>query len=362
MRALVIGGGGFLGHATARALESTSIWEVWRGSRSRRSEEHWFKIDISDREAFGSLRQFDLIVNCSDSIGVQPDELVAFCLLNKLHLIEMSADVQTLRRLLSRWRSSGIKEQRPSGSVVLGMGLFPGLSNVLAGSLVRRVSGCTSLRVTVGLSPFSGAGRGMIRLMVRLLATPPSDYINGKKTTPPRIVAGPTVLLSGTRRSTLRVALPEALMLHWSTGVPSIEVLLAPRPRWLSPLLLFTAAVLTRQPALTSALSSTLESVMFLTRGVILRRTPAEIEIHAVARAELPSPHASSLTASVGNGIEAAAELARAGAVLLKKAGYPDGLYLPDELFDLNPLLTELGDLTSRRLAFKLKASENSAI
>lgn len=222
MRVVVVGGTGFLGSRTVAALRRFP--KVTVEVASRRGP---VVIDLARPETFAALRGADVVIDLTDGTRSRPDALAAFCLDEGLTLIEATSDAEAVRRL--REQLSG---RAGPGRVVLGGGIFTGVSNLLAREVARRVGeGCT-LTWAVSSSPYSGAGTGTISLMVDSAARPAVKTEAGARLEVP-LQRGPTLALGGRERPTLLASLAEAEMLPYSTGASSVAVYFAPRPAFL---------------------------------------------------------------------------------------------------------------------------------
>ena len=72
-RVLVIGGAGFYGSKVADCLATGSRGDGRLASRDRPNH---VVLDLNRPETFASLREFELIVNCSDSVKAAPDAAI----------------------------------------------------------------------------------------------------------------------------------------------------------------------------------------------------------------------------------------------------------------------------------------------
>ena len=120
-RVAVIGGHGFYG-ARVVAVLLRAGHDAVAASRSSRV----LRIDLADSTTFSALAGFDAVVNASDSVKAPPDALARWCLDNGQVLFDMVADLPTAERLLD------LPHDNVTGHVVVGVGVFPGLSTALA--------------------------------------------------------------------------------------------------------------------------------------------------------------------------------------------------------------------------------------
>lgn len=331
-RILVIGARGFLGEKVANALEGRTNWEVWRGSRTHR-EGQWERVDITNPSLLAGLDRFDVIIDCAASSHASPDALIEHCLTSGGILIESTADPGIIGRIGARWH--GIAA---SGTVLLGMGLFPGVSNLLARDLIRAAPGCCGLDLAVRLNPLSGAGRAVADLMTRLMATNAVWYSGGERQVTPPLRPGPRMEFADGPAQTLSIGLPEPEMLHWSTGIANIAGWLSPRPRPLRvPLAL--AGFVTRKASPGDFTLTSIEEATYTLRGRMLSRRATPVELHAEAWS-LGRERRGTISLVVPDGMQATADaLVAAAALLTEREGPLPGLILPDEAFDLQTIL-----------------------
>lgn len=187
------------------------------------------RVDVTRPETFSALDDSDLVIDVSDATRTPPDELVAHCLDRGITVIETTSDSRCVERLHQRFRSHS------KGSLVLGGGIFTGVSNLLARRAAEDVGRAESVRVAISSSPFSGAGAGTIELMIEAMRTATVTFLRGNRAESDRMLPGPTVNFGEASRPTLVAPFAEAFMLHESTGAATVDVLFAPRPSMLVP-------------------------------------------------------------------------------------------------------------------------------
>lgn len=258
-RVLVVGGGGFLGRRVVEELTA-------RG----------FAVSVGQ-----PVDGADVVVNCADSIAAPPDAAIARVLEKGGMWIDAGADEGLVNRLIRESR------RRVKGSVVVGMGLFPGISNLMA----REVGD-----VVVRVDPFSGAGKGTVRLMGEAL-------MGGR----PAEVA---MLEASGVKARVRYAvgfLPAWLM----DGVGKV----ARRcPRWM-----------------VWPFASAATAMLYLVRTVLLRRRSARIRIEAEG-----------LVLTARDGFGAAAAALAAACEILCASPPPPGMWMPDEVMRLADVLAAM--------------------
>lgn len=219
----VVGGTGHLGRRAVQALHRVPGLEV--RALSRRGPR---RLDLTREETFAALDGSAVVVDLSDATTTPPDALVGWCLARGLTVLEATSDAPCVERLHARFAST-------TGRLVLGAGIFTGASNLMARAAADAVGHPSTVTLAISSSPFSGAGRGTIALMLAAAAQPVVRWVAGRRVVEPRMSAGPTVDFGRARRPTLRAPFAEAAMLHHSTGAPEVEVLFSPRPALLAP-------------------------------------------------------------------------------------------------------------------------------
>src|SRR2546426_819937 len=108
-------------------------------------------IDLSDAATFGILENFDTVVNCADTSCVSSDSCLSYCLEAGKTFIETSAFPSVVEHLLRTFGLfDAVRPRTVRGIAVVGLGLFPGVSNVAARSLCPY--GCSRLELAVRMS------------------------------------------------------------------------------------------------------------------------------------------------------------------------------------------------------------------
>jgi hypothetical protein len=226
-RIVVLGGQGYLGGRAVAALRAAGA-DVHVASRSSARV-----VDVARPETYGALADADVVVDLVDTVAHPPDGLLAWCVAQGKVVLEATSDSRTVERLAAAsWPGPG--------ALVLGCGIFTGLSNLLARDAVEACPGGAA-RLTLGIasSPLSGAGQGTIAMMVDALDAPVVRYAAGVRHVRDTVEVGPRVDFGVNGRpelrATLRIALAEAMMIHTSTAVPTVDVYFAPSPALLVP-------------------------------------------------------------------------------------------------------------------------------
>jgi short subunit dehydrogenase-like uncharacterized protein len=333
VKIVVVGGRGFLGRRAVSAL-STSGAEVVVAGRSGP-----LVVDLARPETFTALAGADVVVNASSSHAAPPDALVAHCLAEGLVLLEASSDRVVVERLLDRHRGREAK-----GALVLGAGIFTGVSNALARAAIESLPGATSLELGVETSPFSGAGGGTVDLMADVLALPTASVDGGARVLGPSVAPGPSMPFYDGPRATLHVPFAEPAMIHASTGVPSVRMFMAPRPAFLRLAFLAIPAFLSR----TRLFVAFMRAYFSVLRRLVLRTVSTRVGLVAVARR---GDDVRSVALRVEDGFAlAGVAIAATALALAERSPRPTGTFVVDELVPLDAMLAR-----ARRLAPSLE-------
>lgn len=321
MRVAVIGGRGHLGKAAVAGLREQPGLEVVIAGRSSHND---VRVDLQRPESLSALDGFDAVVNCSDSLAAPPDALVERCLRQGPLLLETAGEPVAMRRLLAAF---GRPRPGDAGTVLLGAGIFPGFSNLLAAEAIAAVPGCTSIELAMRWNPMSAGGAGMVSLVPHLLMVPTHRVVDGRLVEGPSIGPGPVLPFSDGPHPTLHLAFTEPTMLaHGHPQLREIATYGSVDPdfmtgafRWV-PLWLMQRRIVRAWMWL---------QFTVLRRG-LLRRVSARVRI--VARARNPAGDEVVLTHESPDGIADGGRMI--AAMLLELAGraLPTGLQLPEAL------------------------------
>lgn len=325
----MIGGRGFLGSRTCAALERDPSLEIRRGGRTAE-----VPIDLGDMKTFPAMDPFDVIVNCADSIEAPPDRAILYALNRGLTFVETSGDARTIARLVEASASWHIADD--GGRAIVGVGLFPGLTNLMAASVAKRAGQCDRLQIGVALTPLSGSGRGTANLMAAAFGEPARAIVDGEIIEQPSLAPGPRLDFGGCARKTVTMDLAEPAMLAATTGVSNVSSFLAPKPAILYPLLRVSAALRPRGGVLRRAFLAVTRGAVRLLRGVLLRWRSVRVELTAIADGE----HV--VHVRVRDGFRAAADAIAATVALLGRRQLATGFYLPDAVFELDETVAQM--------------------
>lgn len=342
MRVLIIGGG-YLGSKVRAALASAASISVTTSTRRKGGTAPC--LDVTDPSTFGAMSGFDVVVNCSDAVKAPPLAAAEHCLREGRIFIETSAHPRTLEQfLLWRKRLSAEGGPAPTGLVIVGMGIFPGVSNLLARQLARRLGKVERLEMAVRLNALSGGGAGMVAQMLDSLFEPAIRYEQGQRIQELPIRPGIEFPFQEGLRSSVRVGLPESIMMNWSIGVPNTATYLSLRPGFtlLGIRVLSWLGCNLGKVVRAGVIAFTRLSLLTI-RRILFRNRPTPVQIGVIAnRQGSVKPEGETLLLSCPDGVRAAGEAIAAACLYLQATKTPQrGVVLPDELFgdDFLPLL-----------------------
>lgn len=334
---LLIGGRGFLGSRVAPLFERHGL-RVRVAGRDAGAAGVDVALDIARPETLAAMDDHRFVVNCADISDVSPIPAMRRCLERGNTFVETTADP----RVIEAATEALADFDEPRGSVVLGVGVFPGLSNLLAKELAARWPDVRGMDIAVRTSPFAGAGGAMCRLMVELLRIDAVHYIDGERVLSPPASRGPRVPFTpGGSSPTVRLRFPEATTLHRALGMPDVGTSFGVSPGW-------SCAVVSRTTA-TGLLEWRLPRAAFhatlgLVRRVVLRSRPTPITIVA-ARGE----HVARLRCA--DGVLLGAHAIAAQTAARRSAPARPGLVFAEEVDSLEAIVESIreharGDLT----------------
>ncbi len=346
MRVFVLGGLGFTGQRVVRALRAVDGVEVAIGSRDGR--DGTTACDILDSASRPAMHGFDAVVDCTDGRAAPPAKAAEFCLLSGIHYWSLAADPRVVEEL---WLAARAVPD-PTGSAILGVGVFPGLSTLLAAAVAAGGPPPRRLEVGVRYSPWSQAGDGVCALMAASLAEPAVRYEEGERVQDPPLTVGGRFRFHGQEFHALGVGLPDALLAHWGPGAPSTGSLVVPRPG-LPVTVQRLLALFGPWPLLRFAPTRWLVGrALWLVRGVALRWRAVPVELAAVADRGAETPRAGWLR--VSDGFAAAGWMVAAAIAQTKAAPPPPGVHTIDRILRLDDTITRMRSLAGDTLHLDL--------
>lgn len=222
MRVLLVGASGHVGCQVADAIRRVPGLSLCESSR--RPGPGRIELDLAERSTFSNADGFDWVVNASDSLRADPLPFYRRSVRRGQRSIELSADAATCDRLLECLTESALTkasggephaEASNVGTVLVGAGVFPGLSQMLALSAWSHSPSAQSVELFLSWSLWSGAGSGTCRLMVDALVSPRIWLEQGERRTGSplgEIVTHPW----GRPRFAIEAGFPESILLQRS--------------------------------------------------------------------------------------------------------------------------------------------------
>ena len=268
----------------------------------------------SDATTASFLRQGAIVIDCSDSYLSDVPSLIRDCISQGAVLVEALAGTETMKNSLSAEHIL----PAGSGSALLGIGIFPGLTNMMVRELADNASP-KEITVGVRVAVLSGAGSSMRRLMVDLA------YGGSPLETPTNLV-----FPSGTHKG-VSVSLADRFLIEAEYPGAKVSTLLGLKPEFVVGILQLTSKLSTFQ-FLRWFIVPTVKVGLYLSRGLVLRSAPAAVEISVCVDGR-------TLFAQTNDGIKTAAQVIVATAVILAaRDDLPAGLNFADEVVRLNEI------------------------
>ena len=228
MKILVVGGAGHIGRRIVSSLESNSQFELTVGGRYPHRYTNGVLICVDQPDTFPVVDSFDAVVNCTDTFRIDPVPLFEYCIRHQKLYIETSADTETYIKLFDAFEAVPVDQRL--GSAILGLGIFPGLSNIIAGDAIRALENCQSINVHLSWSVISGAGAGTCEVMVQSLVRPIKHVRNGQIVKAAPVGRPQPVNVFDGLKSGFELGLPESYLLFKSHRVPNTSVIVSTRP------------------------------------------------------------------------------------------------------------------------------------
>ena len=328
---LVLGGRGYFGSRVVYVLRLCDDVEVAVGSR--RGE---VRVDLGDPSTFAAFDDFDVVVNCADTVGASPLPAARHVLEHGGVWMDMGAEAGTAQQLLD------LEVVEPKGHVVVGVGIFPGLLTMLGKHVSQLVGPCERIDLGVRLSTLSGAGKGNVRLMVEMLDQPGFDFHEGKRRERPALGPVTDLPYAGTGPApSSAITMPDTALVRRVTTAPNVATHLAVVPSWMRPGFSMTQWLLDHSGPLRGLVLAMTRWSLLVMRAVVLRALTTRVQLTAVANRGRPDETARALDFEDGRDGNA---LGVAAAVLLwRDVDPPDaGVYPAASLFGLDEALVRL--------------------
>lgn len=271
-RVLVIGGTGYYGKKVMDALRRAGFTV---SSGARRGAD--VRVDLRDVSTFPALRDYAAIVNASDSVRAKPDDALRFALAEGLLWVELGADPELAQRALA------LDVAPARGTVVLGAGIFPGLSTALAVDLAG--TDASQVELGIRISPLSGAGRGNCALMTHTLSLPSVHFAAGQRVTG-RTVGERAVMpfFGDDPQQAAEMALPDADLIARATKAPAVRTRFALQPGFLLHSFRALAWLADRLGTLRGGLLAVSYVMLLGLRAGLLRRVSSRVDLTVVVQ------------------------------------------------------------------------------
>lgn len=334
-RALLIGGRGFFGRHVATALRAMKV-DVTIGSRRVRDG---VSVDVERIEP-SLLAGYDVVINCADTLATPPDHLHEAAMTAGVLYIEPTAEPGPIARALARRdKLSG------NGVTVLGLGIFPGLSNLAAHAVFKENGRQGPIEVGMQFSPFSAAGAGMVALIAHLMAEPAPYYADGIRKLAPAFSRGRPMPYEQHWCNSLRAAIPETDLLRATLGTADVLAVLSPRPAIMMPLLRIAATLTPPWRWWKRAYLAVIRGSVGLLRRVLFRKRPTKVIISALAGRHGTAREGRYLNLTTADGIACGAYVIAAAISLIQEHRPKPGTYVVDELLTLDDLLAAMAKI-----------------
>lgn len=316
-RVMVIGGRGFYGARVVTLLRARGLEVVTAGRRQAD-----VRLDLGDQATFEAMGGCEVVLNCSDSVGAAPDEAAGWCLRHGVTFLDMGAELGAVERLL------GLAPASPTGAVVVGVGIFPGLSSLMMAEVLAAAPG-EPASLSVRLSPLSGSGPANCRLMTRSLMTPSVWFEQGARREGGPVGPSSPVDFPDGRAGAPRIGLPDVALAHAIAPDATVETRLAVKPAFLVLNFRLLAALMGVLGPLRGLMARALEVSLMLMRVVALRRVSSAVELVASA-----GPLTRRLKVDDGQWATAAGAAAAVVSILERDAPLSPGVHPAGEVFD----------------------------
>jgi hypothetical protein len=282
MNILLIGGKGFLGRHLLNALSMSDMGNLRVTIGSRRPDKDTIIVNLNDHADYPKLREFDAVINCAALPSERYEPLVRYCLDHGVRILDTTADpavILLLEKLRQRF-SGPSPGTAPSGLFLFGIGIFPGISNLLIKQGLSGHPDAKQVLLGIQYKVMSGAGRGMCQMMTDTIGSPGYWYEQGKKQVSTVPFSGLSRLsFSGSPSTAIGVTLGELYTMHslLPTGSASCYISFRPvlfnRPSYH----LFNGVSrlgVMKKPAL-----RLLYSMFYFVRGILLRSRKTDIRL-----------------------------------------------------------------------------------
>ena len=343
MKVVVIGGHGFYGQKVVAAL--SSLQNIKTYIASRRSKSPHIKLDLCDESSFERIREFDVVINCSDSVAAAAQALMKYCLKTGIDYFEMGATEFSTQNLLN------VSVDQPKGRAIIGVGIFPGISTILAHHVCKEQQyNVNSLELGIRLSPLSGAGAGNCNLMTKMLTIPSYSIIDGQVVHDRPVGRAVSFYFHGGNTYTAnQIALADTALLNHAMKVPNIATYLAINPSFLRYNFSLLSVIYKYLGPLKNFYLWGVYQILRLTRSVLFQNKSTEVQFSIVVnRGEANEVH-QHLTIKDGQ-MGTAFGVAVALSLWHEKSDLKPGIYGVSQAFDLETFAQCWLDITGSEL------------
>jgi hypothetical protein len=297
LKRVLIVGAGYLGRRVFEWVRRSSNIQV---EMTNRNSQAAGRVDFLQRHTFPTMTAFDVVVDCAEADCQARVEAAQYCLENKIDFIEPSSDSQVTHEFIAKFQQP-VSDAR----ILLGVGLFPGLSTLTAADAVKGQHG--SVEVGVRLNPVSGAGRSTAKLMAALMLRDAKVYTNGQPQYIPAMTEAPRVIFPSGMCDALYVDLPDSEVIARLFNLARSSTVISFVPSGFTKTVAKLAQITHRMGAKEKQLVKALIALSgTLFRTYLLGSRPTRVEITASAHVNAENGTHASMVA-VSDGMNAAA-------------------------------------------------------
>jgi len=279
MNVLIIGGNGFFGSKLREEISKDHHFVVESGGRNKMSVAKTVIVDLNDFEnAIITLVKFDVIINTAEPpIKKIIERLVHWVVNNNKLFIETTASIEHTLQFLDLERTYDNLKADGKGKIIFGAGVFPGLSNLMVSHHITFYPDQKNIILGLRYSIFSGAGKGMCKLMSKTLTEPSKWLINSKLEKGPPVAQQKKMVWKDGPHPSMQVYLADLEYYIQPPLLSSFETYLSLKPDWLN----YTGSIFNLIPS-NELIKDLMTKWFFLLRGKLFgkRRTDLEILVH----------------------------------------------------------------------------------
>ncbi|WP_456867046.1 hypothetical protein [Galbibacter sp. BG1] len=274
-RVLIIGGNGFVGNYFKELFAKYEDIEIAIGTRSPKRDNDVLITWNNPKKFYKNILSFDFIINASkwpkDKTLIKN---IFELILNEGGIwLETTADYDNIEYLFDLQASSELASAS-KGSVLHGVGVFPGLSNLLINFFYLDHQDSKKINLGIRYNLFSGAGKAMCEMMSNSL-TNPSLYISHGIIVQDKPV-GKKIIMNWKRGKIAgnRVALCDIKYINRIVNINEANTVLSFKPSWITSI----AGVFNYIPKVIFT-QKILFYAFYALRGCLLSNVPTKMEI-----------------------------------------------------------------------------------